>query len=99
MIMPNILAQNILGVQPMANMINPLSKKWEKIGMDMSADKWVYSIRTEEIRNWIEDQPIHMWKHYDIPEASIKDVSINAFIGKNYIFTEEMEAWFQLRWS
>lgn len=96
---PSLIADEITSVQPMANMMNPFTKKWEKIGMDMLADKWVYNVRLDEIRNWIEEQPVHMWKHYDIPDHSLKEVSINAFIGQNYIFTEEMEAWFTLRWS
>ena len=88
------------GPRPLlGNLINPLSKKWEKVGMDMPADKWVYNIRSEEIRIWIEEQPIHMWKHYDIPEDSFNDVSFSVLIGQNYIFSEEMESWFQLRWS
>lgn len=99
MMTPEILSREILSVQPMANMMNPFSKKWEKVGMDMPTDKWVYNIRVQEIRDWIEEQPIHMWKHYDIPETKINEVSINAFIGQNYIFTDEMEAWFQLRWG
>lgn len=41
--------------------------KWEKIGIDMSTNKWVYNIRSQDIRIWIEEQPIHMWKYYDIP--------------------------------
>lgn len=95
---PEILAQEILSVQPMtANMINPFSKKWERVGMDMPTDTWVYNIRSKEINDWIEEQPIHMWKHYDIPIDLT--TSINVLIGQNYVFTDEMEAWFQLRWS
>lgn len=94
--MPNIIAQDIIGVQ---SMINPFAKKWEKVGIDGPANKWVYNIRLQEIRDWIEEQPIHMWKQYEIPQASIDEVSLKAWLGQNYIFTEEMEAWFQLRWS
>jgi hypothetical protein len=81
------------------NMINPFTKKWERVGKTMPTNKWVYNIRSQEIKDWIEQQPIHMWKHYDIPESVVKDVSVSALLGPNYIFTEEMEAWFQLRWS
>jgi hypothetical protein len=95
--MPNILAQNILGVQPMADMINSFSKKWEKVGMDMPADKWVYNVRSQEIRDWIEEQPIHMWKFYDFNDTKLH-LSL-ASIGQNYVFLEEMESWFLLRWS
>ena len=99
-IMPDVIANDIVGVQPMtnaANMINPFTKKWERIGMDVPSDKWVFNIRNQEIRTWIEEQPIHMWKFYDI-EPKI-DTPIAALIGDNYLFTEEMEVWFQLRWG
>lgn len=100
-VMPSVIAEEICSVQPIpvANMFNPFYKKWERIGMDMPTDKWVFNIRSQEIRNWIEEQPAYMWKYYDIPEESKLDVSVNAFMGQNYIFTDEMEAWFQLRWS
>lgn len=99
MMTPDILAQEILSVQPIANMINPFAKKWVRVGIDGPTNKWVFNIRLQEIRDWIEEQPIHMWKHYEVPQSWIDEVSINAFLGQNYIFTEEMEAWFQLRWS
>lgn len=99
MMTPDILAQEILSVQPIKPLFKAEIKKWERVGIDGPTGKWVFNIRLQEINNWIEEQPVHMWKHYDIPEASIKDASINAFIGQNYIFTEEMESWFQLRWG
>jgi hypothetical protein len=73
-------------------------KKWEKIGIDGPTNKWVYNIRSHDVRVWIEEQPVHMWKFYDIDKFN-KDTPISALIGENYIFTEEIEAWFQLRWS
>lgn len=102
--MPNVIAEEICKVQQMpVDVINPFNKKWEKVGMDMMTDKWVYNICAKEIRDWIETHPIHMWKYYDLPsnmsETDLKNVPIRALLGKNYIFTEEMEAWFQLRWS
>lgn len=66
------------------------SKGWGRIGIDVPTDKWVYNIRSYEIRTWIEEQPIHMWKFYVIESI---------LVGQNYIFTDEMEAWFTLRWS
>ena len=99
---PTTIAKEICSVQPMpaiANMINPFAKKWERIGMDMPTDKWVFNIRSQEIRDWIEEQPVYMWKFDDIPEESKLDVSVSALMGQNYIFTDEMEAWFQLRWG
>ena len=97
--MPSVIADEITSVQPMTNsrMSLPI-KKWEKIGMDVPTDKWVYNVRAQEIRDWIEAQPIHMWNIYDIDRFN-KDTPISAIMGENYIFTEEMEAWFTLRWS
>jgi hypothetical protein len=74
--------------------------KWEKVGMDMPTNKWVYNIRFHEIGHWIESQPIHMWKHYDIPIDKLGyESTLTMLSGSNYIFTDEMEAWFMLRWS
>lgn len=99
--MPDIIAKELCSVQSMTgvvDMINPFTKKWEKIGMDVPTDSWVYNIRSQEIRAWIEEQPAHMWKFYDINKFN-KDTPISALMGENYVFTEEMEAWFTLRWS
>ena len=71
--------------------------KWEKIGIDMSTNKWVYNIRSQDIRIWIEEQPIYMWKYYDIPFNT--DLPLMILNGSNYIFTPEMEVWFKLRWQ
>lgn len=96
--MPNVIASEICSVQPMmVDMINPFTKKWQRIGMDMPANKWVYNIRSQEIKTWIESQPIYMWKFYDINVT--QDTPISAMLGDNYVFTEEMESWFQLRWG
>jgi hypothetical protein len=71
--------------------------EWEQIGIDRYTNKWVYNIRSQDIRIWIEEQPIHMWKYYDIPYNI--DLPLTALYGSNYIFTPEMEVWFKLRWT
>ncbi len=76
-----------------------MNVKWEKIGIDRPTNKWVFNVHLQEINDWITEQPAHMWKYYDIPKSVFKETSIYAYIGQNYIFTEEMESWFQLRWS
>ena len=97
---PDSIAKEILSVQPITtNMINPFYRKWERIGMDMPTNKWVFNVRSQEIRNWVEEQPIHMWKYYDIPDEAKLEVSVGSLMGQNYLFTDEMEAWFQLRWG
>ncbi len=67
----------------------------------MPTYKWVYNTSCTEIINWIESHHVHMWKYYDIPEESWFNVHvpISAWMGKKYIFTEELESWFLLRWS
>ena len=77
-----------------------MNVKWERIGKDGPTDKWVYNIRLHEVGHWIESQPIHMWKYYDIPINWMRDeIPINLLTGSNYLFTDEMESWFLLRWS
>ena len=71
-------------------LVPPKFSAWERIGLDLPTDMWVYSIRTSEIREWIEQQPVYMWKFYDADEAPA---------GDNYVFTEEMIVWFELRWG
>ena len=71
--------------------------EWEQIGIDRYTNKWVYNVRSQDIRIWIEEQPIHMWKYYDIPFNT--DLSLMVLTGINYIFTPEMEVWFKLRWQ
>jgi hypothetical protein len=73
--------------------------EWEKIGIDRLTDKWVYSIQSQEINIWIQNQPVHMWKYYDIPADYILEAPLRMVVANNYVFTDEMEAWFTLRWS
>lgn len=70
---------------------------WEKVGIDMPTDKWVYNVRFREVWKWVEEQPTHMWKYYDVP--LVDSTPIRMFTGNNYLFTDEMEAWFMLRWA
>lgn len=75
------------------------SKLWERIGLDMPSDKIVYGIKSHEVWQWIESQPVHMWKQYDVLVRDTNDISVYAFTGNSYVFTDEMESWFLLRWS
>ena len=95
-VMPNVIANEIIGVQPMTD-VSRFIKKWEKIGMDIPTDTWVYNIRSHEIRDWVEEQPVHMWKFYDLTDTKL-DFSLST-LGQNYVFTKEMEVWFELRWG
>ena len=68
--------------------------EWEKIGIDMPSSENVYRIMSHEVQEWVESQPIHMWKCHDAPPDD--DMPL---IGSMYVFTEEMEVWFLLRWA
>jgi hypothetical protein len=46
-----------------------------------------YKIYDPEVWRWVEQCPIHMWKYDDAGD------------GNNYLFTEELEAWFLLKWG
>jgi hypothetical protein len=67
------------------------------IGVDGPTGNKVYNIYHTDIISWVEEQPIHMWKHYDVPKQA--NIFVNAFSGQQYLFTKEMESWFQLRWG
>lgn len=90
-ITPTIIANDLISVQPIAN---PFKKtvNWLRIGIDGSSGFCIYKVRSNEIRTWVEEQPISMWKFH---EFSMNDGSLDT----TYIFTEEMESWFILRWS
>lgn len=49
----------------------------------------VYRIISDEVLEWIESNPTHMWDYYQ-----------GEYLGKdrNFTFTEEMEMLFLLRW-
>lgn len=74
-----------------------MTRKWERIGVDVPTNKWVYNVKYMEVAWWVEKHPNHMWKFYDVPLEA--DVSISTITGQNYIFTDEMESWFMLRWA
>jgi hypothetical protein len=74
-------------------------ESWDYLGIDVPTNKWVYSIKSQEINLWIEKQPIHMWKYYDVAIEVLSELSLKALYGTNYVFTPEMEVWFKLRWS
>lgn len=61
-----------------------ISLGWYKF--DTPDNYEVYKMYSDEILNWVEQQPKHMWKHHGT-------------IPKSYIFSEEMEVLFLLRWS
>ena len=73
--------------------------KWEIVGRDLRIDKSVYSANSPEIASWIESHDKDMWEHYDIPDEDVHKIPINSWGGKKYVFTEQFEIWFLLRWA
>ena len=91
-VMPDLIARDIVGSQPRL-------KKWERVGKDGPSDRWVYSIHSQEIRDWVGEQPEHMWQHYYYTNINdLRDTSASVLFVRNYVFTEEMEVWFTLKW-
>lgn len=100
---PNRLARDITNIQPMTGTggfseFNRIwSSPWCFIGVDTRTDSKVFHTNSTEIIQWIESQPVHMWKFYDVMDNFDDKVGIPSF--SNYVFTKEMEAWFIVRWS
>ena len=74
----------------------PIPNQWykKKIG-----DTEVYCIHSEEIRNWIESHDTTYWhrfKDFDPMQHRFKDMFEDM---EFYVFSEEMEMLFLLRWS
>ena len=88
--MPQVIAQDIVGVQPM-NLTPP---KWER-ARDNSRltipDGYIHINVNREIAQWIEEQPLHQWKHGELGRL--------AGFYDSFIVSEELLAWLILRWS
>ena len=101
--LPEIIAQDIAGTQPMsvdvAQVFNIKPKYLEKIlVVDQTVDKLPappaghLTVDVDwEVSQWIQQQPIHMWKFGDVP----------AYSGARDRFTvsEQLYTWMTLRWS
>ena len=95
-IMPAVIAQDIVGVQPMTGGITPPRKKF--ILLDQTVDNlpappdgYVTVDVMGEVARWIEEQAIHMWKFGDVPAYS--------FGMERYTISEELYTMMALKWS
>ena len=87
---PQIVAQDIVGVQPM-NLAPP---KWERARDNPRLpipDGYIHINVNREIAQWIESQPLHQWKHGELGRL--------AGFYDSFIVSEELLAWLILRWS
>ena len=94
-VMPGIIAQEIAGVQPMTDIFKPRQKF---IKVDQTVDKlpappegYLTVDVAGEVALWIEEQPIYMWKHGDVPAYS--------FGMERYTVSEQLYTWMSLRWT
>jgi hypothetical protein len=65
---------------------NAIDDGWSMIGTHMPTSQKVYAVRND-IARWIETQPPHMWKFYDV------DNMLNC-----YLLSEELLSWMILKW-
>ena len=93
-VMPTVIAQDIVGVQPMT-----MPKYLDKVlVVDQTIDKLPappeghLTVDVDwEVAKWIESQPIHMWKYGDVPAYSASR--------ERYTISEQLYTWLTLRWS
>ena len=81
-ILPTTIAQEIVGVQPMASSMSSVFTK--QLTYQVLEDGWektcpaghVAIMTNVQIAHWIEQQPVHMWKYIDLEkDATIKNVA------------------------
>lgn len=103
-LLPIMVAQDIVGVQPMTN-TNPIFQmKDGKVGFKnftLATDQdecgnydgihYAVDVRMQ-VAEWVETQPIHMWKPADDMEGCQITCS-------RYIISEELLTWMTLKWG
>ena len=92
-VMPQIIAHDIVGVQPM----NLMPPKWKRTASysEHVPDGYVVVDANKEISVWIEEQALHMWKHGELSKLDI----LRPGLYDRYIISEELLTWLTLRWS
>ena len=89
-VLPKLIAQDIVGVQPMD--LNP--PKWVTVANhnETVPDGYVVIDVNREVSYWIEQQAIYMWKHGELK-------AISSAFWDRYIISEELLTWLSVRWS
>jgi hypothetical protein len=103
---PSLIAQDIVGVQPMQAPVGQvftmnasfnkiityevLTEGWEKV---CPAGHSAIMVNVE-IANWIEHQPVHMWKYIDLSKDGKTFITATHFFVSNELLT-----WLKLRWE
>lgn len=90
-VMPAIVAQDIVGVQPMSAINAEPIVVVEPNQPPGPPEGYLTVDVLGEVALWIEEQPIYMWKHGDIPAY--------AFGRERYTVSEQLYTWMRLKWS
>lgn len=89
--LPKILAEEIVGVQPM--MQKRLTYEvMENVAVNPPGYHAIYA--NIEIGHWIEQQPVHMWKFYDLDHCDEK-----WRMKTQYIVSDQLLTWLKMRWQ
>ena len=103
-IAPTLIAQDIVGVQPMPSSVydtfsnikpkfltyNVLDESWQK-----TCPAGNTAIETNvEIAHWIEQQPVHMWKYIDLNARGME-----YHLSTHFFVSNELLTWLKLRWG
>ena len=86
---PQIVAQDIVGVQPMGEIA-----KWERASNYSHLpipDGYTHINVNREIAQWIEEQPLYQWRHGELGRL--------AGFYDSFIVSEELLSWLTLRWA
>lgn len=100
--MPAVIAQDIVGVQgmqgPAGQIFNIKADRRKFLIVDQTIDKlpsppkgYLTVDVVGEVALWLEEQPIHLWKHGDVPAYS--------FGMERYTVSEELLTMLMLRFS
>lgn len=95
--MPGIIAQEIVGVQPMSGVDQePVRPKFRRVdqvpdGLPPPPDGYITVDVGYEVARWLNDQPIHMWKFCDVPAYSMSM--------ERYTVSEQLYTMMALKWS
>jgi hypothetical protein len=102
-VVPGLIAQDIVGVQPMqapVGKVFTMKSKYMtynvlKDGWDKTCPPGHSAIETNvEIAHWIEQQPIHMWKYIDL-QTGDKTFQLNTY----FFVSNELLTWLRMRWE
>lgn len=102
-VMPALIAQDIVGVQPMTGPtgsifnVNPKYLKYEVLdtSWQSTCPFGHTAIQTNvEIAHWIEQQPVHMWKYIDL-EKDGRTFALNTY----FFVSNELLTWLRMRWE